>query len=69
LRRLAGGRQRLVLVLLEGFGPAENPHEFVSRLSGSNYDIVHCSRGNLQEALVALSHSRALGSDLPAAVS
>ncbi len=69
LRRLAGGRQRLVLVLLEGFDPSENPHEFVSGLSGSNYDIVRCSRGNLREALVALSHSRVLGSELPAAVS
>jgi hypothetical protein len=48
---------RLVVVLLEGFAEEEAPGEFVSSLSAGGAGVVHCPRGNLEEAVAALDSS------------
>ncbi len=57
LSQLADRVRGMVVVLLEGFTTNEIPHEFTSRLKGSNLDIVSCSRGNLEASIKKLSNS------------
>ena len=66
LSKLAERHGRLVLVLLEGFGEGEMPHEFIRQLGGSNLDLVRCSRGNLKPAIDTLGHSLLFPNWLPA---
>ena len=68
LSQLAERVQRLAVVLLEGFVPGEIPHEFLSRLKGSNLDIVSCSRGNLEAAVKKLGNSLFFTGKLPTTV-
>ncbi len=68
LSQLAGRVRGLVVVLLEGFAPDETPHEFTSRLKGSNLDIVNCFRGNLEAAIKRLGSSLLLAGKLPVLV-
>ncbi len=68
LSQLADGVRGLVVVLLEGFSPDEIPHEFSSRLKGSNLDIISCSQGNLEAAIKKLGNSLFSTGNLPASV-
>ncbi|MFC1985817.1 DUF58 domain-containing protein [Chloroflexota bacterium] len=68
LRQLANRVRGLTLVLLEGFTPYETPHEFHSRLKGSNLNIVSCSPGNLEAAIKELDNSLFFAGKSPAEV-
>ncbi len=68
LSRLAERARGLVVVLLEGFTPDEAPHEFLSRLEGSNLTIISCSPGNLEAAIKELSNSLFCAGKSPASV-
>ncbi len=68
LSQLADRIRGMVVVLLEGFAPDEAPHEFRSRLKGSNLNVINCSRGNLEAAIKKLGNSLFFAGKLPASV-
>ncbi len=68
LSRLAERERKLVVVLLEGFASDELVHESLSRLQGSNLNIISCYRGNLEAVIKKLSNSLPFAGKLPASV-
>lgn len=68
LSQLADRVRGLAVVLLEGFAPNETPHEFLSRLKGSNLNIISCSRGNLEMAIKKLGNSLFFAGKSPVSV-
>ncbi len=68
LSQLADRVRGLAVVLLEDFAPNETPHELLSRLKGSNLNIISCSRGNLETAIKKLGNSLFFAGKVPASM-
>ena len=60
--RLGATHASLLVVLLEGFAPEEEPDAFVSGLSGTGTNLIRCSKGSLKDAVDELGGALALSS-------